>query len=131
MRNCKTADPEKYIILYPKERHETEIAPLGKSYQLLRIVSKYAVSLETIHLRRGYSMEKLRDAYLGGNWLYYCRNTPVWKDRICELCGKIDDEKKTVVFPTDEMLETFYERWGLEPDEQCAEMHRWHGVDFE
>ena len=30
-----------------------------------------------------------------------------------------------------EVEEAFYDVWGLEPDEQCVEMHNWHGVYLE
>jgi len=74
----------------------------------------------------GLVLSRVREAYLGPNWLYYCANTPIWESRIREHGGKVIGER--VVFETDDKLETFYERWGLEPDEQPLEMHHWHGI---
>lgn len=122
---------EKFVILYPNDRYATVNPLAGKAYQHLSRVSKYPVSKEAIDLVEslyGKRKDKIRTAYLGTDWLYYCRDTPIWSARILEGGGKIDDEKKMVVFSSDEMLEAFYERWGLEPDEQCKEMHIWHGV---
>ena len=70
----------------------------------------------------------LREAYLGGDWLYYCRNTPIWAERIAKYGGICREDAKTVAFKSDDDLEAFYEAWGFEPDEQSREMHLKHGV---
>ena len=62
------------------------------------------------------------------NWLYYCAKTPIWMSRIEEGRGFIQENTQTVEFNTDEDLEDFYDKWGLEPDEQSMEIHRIHGI---
>ena len=115
----------RFIILYQEDRHST-VTPqsLGiPPYQYLNQVSQYPIRIEeTDHSSR------FNDAYLGGNWLYYCRNCPVWKDRISRGGGRFSERTKTVTFDSDDALESFYDEWGLEPDEQSREMHLMHGV---
>lgn len=55
------------------------------------------------------------------NWLYYASFSPIWDKRIRENNGKIDNENKSVEFD-DEDIETFYEKYGYEPDEQPIEI---------
>jgi hypothetical protein len=127
-REVEGENTEKFVILYKEDRHQTqEVA--GKPRNYLRQVSQYPIRKEAIDLANyvlGISPEKVREAYLGPNWVYYCAETPIWASRIQEGRGKVLDGR--VVFESDDDLEAFYERWGLEPDEQCAEMHRWHGI---
>jgi hypothetical protein len=117
------------IILYKEDRHR--IKPVvDKPRNYLKQVSQYPIRSETKDLAKelGVSLEEIREAYLGMNWLYYCAETPLWKSRILEGGGKINVTNLCIEFGDDDLLEAFYERWGFEPDEQCAEMHRWHGV---
>ena len=124
---------ERFIILYKEDRHET-IPVTNKARNYLRQVSQYSIREQSKYMAESFDglvSSKVREAYLGDNWLYYCAGTPIWAKRIREGKGVVDDLGKRVAFSSDDDLEAFYERWGLEPDEQCAEMHRWHGVDFE
>lgn len=65
--------------------------------------------------------EILRDAYYY-HWLYYCLDTPVWRQRIFKYKGRLNHEKKTVEFDDDDNMEEFYENWGYYPDEQPIEV---------
>jgi hypothetical protein len=156
---------ERFIILYKEDRHRTQEVQ-GKPRNYLRQVSQYPIRSEAKDLAKhicNVLPEMVREAYLGMNWLYYCADTPIWKTRIQEGRGVVDDLGKRVVFgidsellceaksnsdarrfsgdiseaqqkeyrvenESDDDLEAFYERWGLEPDEQCTEMHEWHGI---
>lgn len=123
---------ERFVVLYKDDRHQTQ-AVQGPPRNYLQQVSQYPIRQEAKDLAKyvlGVLPEKVREAYLGENWLYYCAGTPIWASRIQDGGGIVNDLGKRVAFKSDDDLEAFYERWGLEPDEQCAEMHRWHGVDF-
>lgn len=52
------------------------------------------------------------------DWLYYASRCSLWENRIFKFEGVIDDEKKTVEFPDDDLGEEFYNYYGYEPDEQ-------------
>lgn len=124
---------EKFIVLYKGDRHKTqEVHEKARNY--LKRVTQYKIRQEAKDLAKNIcnvSPEMVREAYLGMDWLYYCAGSPVWAFRIREGRGVVDDLGKRVAFESDDDLEAFYERWGFEPDEQCAEMHRWHGIDFD
>lgn len=159
---------ERFIVLYKEDRHQTQEVQ-GKARNYLKQVSQYPIRPQSKYMAESFDglvSSKVREAYLGMDWLYYCAGSPVWASRIREGRGVVDDLGKRVAFrldsellceaksnsdarrfsgdiseaprkeyrienESDDDLEAFYERWGLEPDEQCAEMHRWHGVDFD
>jgi len=53
------------------------------------------------------------------HWEYYARQCPLWKERFKEFGAVFADGK--IVFANDDLLEEFYEKYGLEPDEQSRE----------
>lgn len=129
IRDTKEGGKNKgFVVLYKEDRHQTqEVKRPPRNY--LKYVSQYPIRSEAIDLANNIcniSPEIVRDTYLGPNWLYYCAETPIWASRIREGRGKVLGG--SVEFETDDLLEEFYERWGFEPDEQCVEMHQWHGV---
>lgn len=52
------------------------------------------------------------------HWLYFASFSPIWKRRISEYNGIIDDTTSRVDFPDEESLEAFFEEFGYEPEEQ-------------
>lgn len=120
--------PEKYVIICKYDKHQTE-APFTPARKYLEKVSRFGVR-PNAPTETEPDIKSRREAYLGGNWLYYCRKSPVWLKRILDARGRIDDVNRCVAFESDDDLEAFYAVWGLEPDEQCLEMHNWHGVYF-
>ena len=120
LRDTKPSEKKKFIILYKENRHHTQEVDCNPRYYL-RQVSEYPIR---IHDKDDSSFR--REAYLGPNWLYYCAQTPIWAERIAKFKGNVASDK--VEFESDDDLDEFYERWGLEPDEQPAEMHQFHGV---
>jgi hypothetical protein len=52
------------------------------------------------------------------NWEYHASFSPVWNKRIQEFKGYTDFIKQKVVFIDDDLMQEFYEFYGLEPDEQ-------------
>lgn len=120
---------EKFVVFCREDRHTTLTPILSKGYKYLGKVSKYGVRPEAQRIAEGLHGLSVREAYLGGNWLYYCRKSPVWFERIRVGGGVVDEVGKRIAFQTDDDLERFYEMWGLEPDEQCKEMHICHGMN--
>ena len=110
---------DQFIILYKEPRHQTmeEVGFPARHY--LKHVSRYFIRKTDLDVN-------INNAYLG-DWLYYCRKTPVWKTRIESFGGRIEENGK-IVFETDEQFEQFYDKWGFEPDEQPMEIHNAHGV---
>jgi len=58
------------------------------------------------------------------DWLFYASFSPIWKTRILENNGEIDNEKKTVVFENDDDTDSFYDKYGYEADEQTLEIQK-------
>lgn len=63
------------------------------------------------------SREMLREIYYY-HWLYYCLDTPVWRQRIFDHKGRLDHDLKKVEFDDEDNLQGFYDNWGYYPDEQ-------------
>ena len=57
-------------------------------------------------------------------WEYYCRDCPLWQERFKQYSVTFDEEKKEPIFPNDDLLEEFYENYGLEPDEQPSDVQQ-------
>ncbi len=55
------------------------------------------------------------------HWEYYAQKCPLWRERFVEYKCLFDKEKKIPLFPNDDILEAFYEKYGMEPDEQSRE----------
>ena len=53
------------------------------------------------------------------NWEDECKDTPIWRDRFEEYNVTFKNGK--VIFPNEDVLEEFYEKYGFEPDEQLEE----------
>ena len=161
-RSSTVSDESYFVRVSPATRQKYETVETGMvPWKILAHVSKYSVA---------ELPAEWKDAYLGSNWLYYCRNTPIWsrriadangriadcegriadangriadcegriadcegriadcEGRIADANGRIADYNKQIVFPTEDDLERFYDKYGLEPDEQSREIHEKHGV---
>ena len=63
------------------------------------------------------------------DWLYAASFSPMWQARIRAHNGTINKEAKEVTFEEDDDLEQFYDKYGLEPDEQHLEIqHKSTGI---
>jgi len=91
--------------------------------KVLPVMAKHAIDpdnyLTLFQLPRDAA--DIKDAYLN-NWLYHASFTPLWAQRIRAHNGTVKD--RDVVFATDDDIEEFYDKYGLEPDEQKAEVQQ-------
>jgi hypothetical protein len=55
---------------------------------------------------------------LFNKWLYLCKDTPLWIDRINEHEGVCYGDSEEISFNDEDKLEEFYQKYGYEPDEQ-------------
>lgn len=89
-------------------------------------------SLSLFHLKREKLDMDIREAFLN-HWLYHASKSPVWLERIHQYKGKVLEEEKKVVFleegededeceEDDVLLQSFYDCYGYEPDEQKKEV---------
>jgi hypothetical protein len=66
----------------------------------------------------------IREMYLK-NWLYYASFSLIWSKRIRQFGGIVNHNDMRVDFkeePNDDLMQEFYERYGLEPDEQTKDI---------
>lgn len=97
-------------------------------YKTLQFKRLYGIHKDVKYFRLMRNNFKLFENYnfideIQHHWLYYCRETPRYKD----LLNKYQDvvvnhEKREIIFKNDDDLEHFYENYGyFEPDEQNNE----------
>ena len=91
-----------------------------KSYRILSSVCSYKIDKPFLNLFKlaRQKVTDLQDKYNIG-WLYHASFSPVWFERIRKCKGYIDYVRNKVLFIDDNWEETFYEEYGLEPDEQA------------
>jgi hypothetical protein len=91
-------------------------------YNLLVQVCKYNInSNKCLSLfALGRNRINLKEAYWY-HWEYYASFSPIWKERLTEYRGEPIHETRKIRFENDDYLEEFYEKYGLEPDEQKKE----------
>jgi hypothetical protein len=91
----------------------------GYADTILNRGCKYAVHKEYNNLFEANvpSRETLREIYYY-HWLYYCLDTPIWRQRIFTYKGRLNHDLKKVEFDDEDNLQGFYDKWGYYPDEQ-------------
>lgn len=65
--------------------------------------------------------DNLKKAYLK-DWLYYASYSPVWKERIYEYGGYIQEEERKIVFEEEDNEEEFFNKYGYNPDEHVEDI---------
>ena len=123
--NCKskqinTKSKRKFIItLTNDDIDKYKTITSGRADTVLQRACKYAVYKEYNELFGAVipKLSDLKNIYYY-HWLYYCLDTPVWRNRIFKYNGQINHEKKTIEFEDEDSLQEFYDNWGYYPDEQ-------------
>lgn len=108
-----------FIFMYDISPYLTIV--LDRKWQILREATKYLVRTETRmifeHDHSNCRYDELMQIYLC-DWLKYAVQTPIWSQRVTECGGSTE----TFSFENDESQELFYSRYGVETDEQPAEI---------
>ena len=87
----------------------------------LKLGCKYAVHKEVNTIFKTDPIQ-FREEYLN-HWEYYSYRCPFWNDKFTEYNGVImNNDKRTIEFTDDNDMESFYQKWGIEPDEQSLEV---------
>jgi hypothetical protein len=66
--------------------------------------------------------DELLDAFRY-DWLRYAARSPIWRTRIEKMEGTIQTDGM-VIFPDEDLYETFMQKYGYEPDEQGVDIFR-------
>ena len=102
--------------------YQTKESIAGKGYHLLAQVCKYNIDTNKCSslFALGRHRINLKEAYCY-HWEYYASFSPIWKERLTEYRGESIHETRKIRFENDDLFEEFYEKYGLEPDEQKKE----------
>lgn len=129
VKNLLMKNPEKPETSKPRfllikeeqiEKYKTVTEPKHKSWNHLRMVcEKPLFSRKMTKKEENKLLHVFRE-----KWLYHASRSPVWKKRILEHKGKIDNRKKTVDFVDDDDEDLFHDKFDYEPDEQPLELQK-------
>lgn len=120
--NIQLLNIRKFIVNFKDvdlEPYKT-ITSLDMARHYLKKVCKYPIRREYNEFFGIDCLDYKRVFYY--HWEYYASRSPIWFDRIKEFQGVVNNESLKLEFPNDELFEAFYEKWGLEPDEQSKEL---------
>ena len=88
---------------------------------ILKEACKYQVKREWVDVFEcAYQHMSSKDIYnkIINNWLFYASYSPLWKERIEEYHGIIDEDNEKVHFENDDWFENFHECYEYDLDEQ-------------
>jgi hypothetical protein len=128
IKNLLMKDPEKpetskprFVVIKDEQidKYKT-VEPTDRMWKHLQIVCEKPLDSEKMTKKKE---EKLLHIFRE-KWLYYASRSLIWKKRILEYKGKVDNRKKTVEFMNDDESELFYEKFNYEPDEQPLELQK-------
>jgi hypothetical protein len=117
----KKPESKNNLIIYLKEKNieKYKTVVVDRPWMYLRTACKYAIRKEANDI---FKYVKVSKSDLIDHWLYYCKETPFWVDKIIECDGEIDDDNKKICFANEDLEENFYDAWNIEPDEQPLEI---------
>ena len=97
----------------------------SKAYRVLIECCRYGVNDNGWLNKYEDKLSKREPTDLFDHWEYYMYcNNPIWKKRIQEKKGYLNEEKKTIEFMNTMYEEEFYTKYGYEPDEQPLELQK-------
>ena len=88
---------------------------------ILKEACKYQVKREWVDVFEcAYRDMNSNEVYktITSNWLYYASYSPIWKERIEQHHGIIDEKNEKIYFENDDWFEKFHELYEYELDEQ-------------
>ena len=109
------------ILNYYKDLVQKKVNPV---YKTLKEMRHYKIPKEIgcFELERyKFEYEDIVNLYFY-NWEYYANFSPLWKNRFESWGVEFDSDYKPK-FLNDDVLEAFYKKYNLEPDEQSQETH--------
>ena len=89
--------------------------------KILDFAAIYSPEVSYLNIFKSKRLENIMECFTH-KWLYYGARSPVWEERILEYDGRLDHKIMDVIFDDDDNMEAFYERFGLEPDEQSIKI---------
>jgi len=100
----------------------------SKSATVLSLENKYSIRKCTnvlFYMCTSINYDKLHKIY-NDDWLYYACQSPIWKNRIDSFNGVENVDARTIEFIDSNDEESFFNKWGYEPDEQPKIVCEYH-----
>lgn len=97
---------------------QTLLCPAPNNYKTLRTVCKYNINASSFLGMFAVARPNNLAHLYHDHWTYWAAGSPYWAAAIQLYGGKLCGRTHSVVFDTALKEETFYEIYGLEPDEQ-------------
>lgn len=115
-------DRKFYILLEEKDIAKYKTPDTIRPGEMLKTVSVYTTHkyMASIFWHIELAHEELIEKYQT-NWLYHASFSKIWKDRIAQYDGYVDESSKNVVF-TGDNEEEFMNKYNYEPDEQSMDV---------
>lgn len=98
-----------YFTSLKFENHSIDIIKNKRNYAIQDITSIFILDRECL--------EKSLCEIFWYHWEYYSKNTPYWSEKYKKYNVKWNNNKKTILFSSDDILEDFYEHYDYELDE--------------
>jgi hypothetical protein len=119
--NPKKPESKNNLIIYLKEKdiEKYKTVVVDRPWMYLRTACKYAIRKEANDIFKYIRVS--REDFID-HWLYYCKDTPFWVDKIVDCDGEIDDENKEICFADEDLKDAFYDAWNVDADEQPLEI---------
>jgi hypothetical protein len=116
---CSKLRPNLIINLKPEciEKYKMIVDPSIKTYNVLNNACRFSINNSYNQLFKLVEPDNVRNCYFI-NWLYYACRSPIWEDRCIDANCEIDDDASKIVFTNEDDEDSFYEKWGYDPDEQ-------------
>ncbi len=103
---------------------QTSLCPCPNNYKTLRTVCKYNINASSFLGMFAVARPSNLTHLYHDKWPYYAAGSPYWSTAIQSYGGKLCSRTIAVVFDNALQEETFYQIYGLEPDEQPIEVQQ-------
>jgi len=126
--SCNVSSKRKVLLLtfplgdlkyYNHGKHVAHPRTILKKRCLYAPERKWVKFLDCYHC--DYSYCDLFQIQTSSKWLYYASFSPLWKSRIEQHDGVVDEVHERIMFKGEEQEELFYNHFGYEPDEQSLQ----------
>jgi len=114
-------NPEKYYCITNKSKKESV-----KCYDKLKFGRLYSINkiIGSFELAR-FNVNKDYKDICNSHWEYFAIRSEIWKERMVYYDIETDEKTYKIIFrnnANDDKYESFYEKYGYEPDEQPSEI---------
>ena len=124
-KKCASRKKRLFVVLHAVDVNQYETVEHDYAWKTLPSCCKYEIRTElTQLLQTKKKVDTMRITYiemLRSHYLYFTKDTPIWRSRISDYRCKVNNNKHTITFYNEDDNDNFYKKWDFEPDEQSNE----------